>query len=259
MINIINYNSLVEFSKDLQSPVKKICQDYVTSDMRGESRERWTGTASFAEADNLLLNGDMVNAQKLVDAVTNCIYNGKRRAGLQPAVVGCVPCVPNAVRNLPLSMLQTSKRPSRPIIRLMINISTPHNTSANTITENAAKVLSAIKAVEAAGYSIELSVCCYTLHTPEYIFSRITAADAFTILVKKAGEHLDIARLAYILCNPSFLRRHSFRWFETHYTGRSKKVARCKGYSIAPPDAIDATTDNGTVEDIINKIKAKAK
>lgn len=261
MIKTTKYNTLSDFSEDLKLPIVPICQKWISSTGESSWDTKWRGTASFDEADRLMNDGDKKSAKKLVDAVTNCTYNGTRRAGLQPAVVGCVPCVPNAVRNIPLSMFRPSKRPAKPVLNLLLSVIAPHTVKAATITANAAKVLSAVRAIEAAGYSVSLSVCCFFADKYQAwheLQTNKTTCDGFMLNVKSAGEHLDVERLAYIICNPSFLRRHAFKWYETHYSGTSEEAVSHKGIVIVHPDAIDATKENGTVEEIIETIKQKA-
>ena len=61
--------------------------------------------------------------------------------------------------------------------------------------------------MEKAGYRAGLSV----------MFSATKGAERYNIIVKvkDPGQYMDLRKLAYILVNPSFLRRHCFRALET--------------------------------------------
>ena len=97
------------------------------------------------------------------------------------------------------------------VINIAYNCTTDGTVKGQTVAEESAKLLSIVSAAEKQGYRVGISVmvgaAVRTKSGKERIF--------LSVKVKDPGQYLDIRKLAYILVNPSFLRRHYFRLTET--------------------------------------------
>ena len=125
------------------------------------------------------------------------------------SVVGYAPNVPNYLRGVPVSMIGQNRVrvQSSKVVSIVYNFTVNCGVSEETIINESVKLLSVINSMEKAGYRAGLSV----------MFSATKGAERYNIIVKvkDPGQYMDLRKLAYILVNPSFLRRHCFRAMET--------------------------------------------
>ena len=173
----------------------------------------WTGTNDYSEATNLFMYGDKANADKLNIVLKKIKAQGKgneTRNNLYNSPCGFLPVVPKVLAGDPQNMLAIKKQTYRSskVINLVYSMSCAGNVSAEAILSNSVKLVEVICQLEKNGYRINL----YTGDNAE--LSR--AETAFIIKIKDAGKYLDTLKIAYPLVNPSFLRRHAFRWMETN-------------------------------------------
>ena len=96
---------------------------------------------------------------------------------------------------------------SSKVVSIVYNFTINCGVPEKTIISESVKLLSVIGSMEKAGYRAGLSV----------MFSATKDAERYNIIVKvkDPGQYMDLRKLAYILVNPSFLRRHCFRALET--------------------------------------------
>lgn len=206
------YNSLNQWRAELETaPTGPLFADPAKQDSHGtdDSTKRFTMTESYEAADDLLLKGDSDSAKMIVKFTASAkpVSNVLRRRPVT-AVVGCLPHVPNFVAGRPNSMISYSKQPKRErVITIVVNNSTPGSTKAETLAENSAKIVSAIKAIEANGTRVNLYL---------YIGGRSGDETAEALIkIKDSSKYLETEKLGYTLINPSMLRRHFFRFIET--------------------------------------------
>lgn len=172
-------------------------------------KKSFAGTESLEEAASLLRFGDLKNAERLVagvavpGAVTESI-----RARRVRCVAGSSVNVAAALSGRPKSMYKIvrSRVPAK-VLNLAYNQNIDYTVAASEIVTVAVRLANTILSIEKAGYQINLysAVCVH----------KGSEALGCFVRVKSAGQYLDVARLAYSLVNPSFLRRSVFRFIET--------------------------------------------
>ena len=251
---IQSYNNIQEFAEELKTAeTTKLfqCRPRLESQREGS---KFSGVDCYEAADRLLLDGDKKSTELLTDAVTTCEQTNTGRATYRAAVAGCCPIVPAAVMGLPLSMLQRAKRPTAPVIECKYNIVISYDVKPKEAAKEAAKFLSACKALQAAGYSVKIVLCAY------FFGDNRSNIDGVEITVKEAGEILNLNKLAYLLVNPAFFRRHCFRWIETHIKSgdRYYRTYGCTAYNYNSILSYESVR-RMNVTQIIDKLKKQAK
>lgn len=212
-IHTINTRKVMESFKDAQSSQTK---DY-----------QFTGTKDYQEANDLFLYGDKNNANKLNEALRKIKAQGKgneTRNKLYNNPCGFMPIVPKVLAGDPNNMLAIKKESYRStkVINIIYSMSCSGGVSADEILNNSAKLVEVICQLEKNGYRINL----YTGDNAR--FKHLGTHTAFIIKLKDSGKYLDPLKIAYPLVNPSFLRRHAFKWLETF-----PKFDSCGDYGCA--------------------------
>lgn len=180
-----------------------------SSEEESSRRTKWTTTASLAESIDLLKNGDLKNARRLVGgvAVPGAVTESIRARRVR-CVAGSSVNVAAALAGRPKSMYKLVRRsvPAK-VLNVCYNMNAPCVVSAEDLVRVSLLVANTVVSLERAGYQINLfaAVCLHEAAEAVGCFVR----------VKSAGQYLDVTRLAYCLVNPSFLRRSVFRFIET--------------------------------------------
>lgn len=174
----------------------------------------FTDTFSYEEANNLFMYGDKKNADKLNEALRKIKAQGKgneTRNKLYNSPCGFMPIVPKVFAGDPNNMLAIKKQAYRStkVINIIYSMSCSGGVPAVEILNNSAKLVEVICQLEKNGYRVNL----YAGDNAR--FNKLDTHTAFIIKLKDSGKYLDPLKIAYPLVNPSFLRRHSFKWMET--------------------------------------------
>lgn len=210
---IINqYNSVSEFINSINhAKNNKVFSDANLSSQTGDPD--FTTTANYQEADKLFKFGDAENMKKM--EASGLKINSKTLAGNQSrpqnynSVVGFCPNVPAYLMGLPCNMINQKRQifKSSKVITIIYNNSFPFYVSTSSIVEYNTALVNAILGIEAKGYRVNLFVTWASKEGKECAFPLIK--------VKDSGTKFDKLKLAYPLINPSFSRRHCFRYLET--------------------------------------------
>lgn len=182
--------------------------------------ENWYGTKSMEEALQIGREG-WREGRELVEKVRGYIQAQfpLRKEPIKYAVAGSTPNVPRAISGNPLNMraYDAARSKKRPIITLLASMSASCMVSKDTISNRAAAVAALIDRIEAAGFT------CEVISTAMVENGNFSAATS--IVVKKAGQPMDIGRLAFGLGHVSMFRRLCFAdW------GLSNECAALGGY-----------------------------
>lgn len=171
----------------------------------------FTGTVSYADANNRLLYGDRELMEKIyasgvyeTEAKINK-YTNKRQ--LTAAYVGFAPHVPNYVSGVPNNMIrQIATRVKQPILTIGYNTAVMGRVNADDIIKACAEMVSAIIILEAKGYRVNF-----------YTLDHDTTDDgtvSYAIRIKTSSQKMDVLKMAYPMAHPSMNRRHKFRFTE---------------------------------------------
>ena len=206
------FESVTEFIHTINT--RKVRESFENSQSSQTENYQFTGTEDYKEANDLFLYGDKNNANKLNEALRKIKAQGKgneTRNKLYNSPCGFMPIVPKVLAGDPNNMLAVKKESYRStkVINIIYSMSCSCDVSADEILNNSAKLVEVICQLEKNGYRINL----YTGDNAR--FKRLDTHTAFIVKLKDSGQYLDPLKIAYPLVNPSFLRRHAFKWLET--------------------------------------------
>ena len=187
----------------------------------------WTKTESFEEALDFFENGwyedfDKFLAQKKqIDKYFP--YIAKKNT-YHNYICGSVPNVFNAINNIPLSMrkIYKDKHPQN-IITINYNCGFPWSTTKEQIFTNGLLTLSLIDFFDSLGYRVDLRFYSISKTGNQILF--------IDIILRSSGEKVNLQKLYFPFCNPSFFRRIIFRVKETTQ-GLNREWSSFYGYSM---------------------------
>lgn len=193
-------------SRNINEKWKGLC----ISDMRGEHREKFTGTKSYEEARKLLLFGWEYGTEKIINEYNEHIYTIKKKRKNVYGVHGCQPCVPRFLNGLPDNMIRTETYNIKEKV-VVINKDIMYSCHVNTdrIMNESAKVLDLVSRIEASGVRVRLNVIAS--------FNKKRFGEEGTcvkVCTKKESQRLNIKQISFPLVHPSMLRRILFRYIE---------------------------------------------
>ena len=182
----------------------------VESSQRDETNGRaWSGTTTYKDAQDVLRIGYREPLEKMKKAILKI---GETDINARPRVkndfVGFAPNVPNALMNLPITMINRDKiAPKTKTIHLTYSFGAAAKTTTNDMIKGGINFISLVNSLEKQGYRVKIDV----------IFSSMTSktAAAVTITLKDYGQQTNLLKLAFPLVHPSMLRRFAFKWLET--------------------------------------------
>lgn len=197
VINSRKKNSIMEYEDSSQSGTKD-----------------FTGTESYDEAVKLIRTGyvDILkDVKEKLSEITR--QNKKYDSGFRPmpknSIIGYVPNVPNAIRNIPESMINTNIVPQkRKTLSIVYSIEGNCSEATEFFIKTGTILLAAINTIEKSGAQVKLSVAFMTASAED----EITCP---TVVIKNYGQRLDLQKVCFPLAHPSMLRRIGFKWLET--------------------------------------------
>lgn len=180
-------------------------------------RTTQTGTATFAEANNLLQNGDTKLSKMIFDmsikikAKSNTGYTRANSIANSPQ--GFTPNIGAYMTGHPNNMIsiRQSFKPMSKVINIVYNCSVSWMVKTNQMISAASKVACAISTLEAKGYRVNVYVGARNRSNER---NAPKPEANILIKIKDAGKPLDPLRIAYPLAHPSMLRRHIFAFLE---------------------------------------------
>lgn len=218
------FNSLHEFAAWINSaPVHK---SFIGNTASIDGTKNFCGTASYEEADNLMLNGWNNGAKEIKKSMLKIsTFEAKKDRHIKINYIGAVPCIPAYLSGSPAYMITIKKKQtSKPVITLFYNSSVSFSVDAKDITAAAAKLMQAIQEIETAGVGVTL--WCGSVRES----SRCSEKVANAVKIKDSREPFNLLNVAYPLTHPSFNRRHAFAFVER--CGGDSKTWRGYGYAV---------------------------
>lgn len=202
-----------------------------------KSHVEFTTTTCMESADYLFKYGDKSNYEKIKKVADKISVKGtgtRQKRRVKASMVGCVPHIGNYLAGDPNNMINIVKErvSSNKIVNILYNPTVSWCVSASDIIEAGVKVLSKIKAMESQGYRVNLytlGICANRSRT-EYV--------AWAIRIKASDQYTDALKLAYPLANPSFPRRHGFKFIETESRITDRYFTRGYGVPITNEDQV---------------------
>lgn len=174
--------------------------------------KRFTGTNNYSEALKLVEDGwpeGVMQLSRLVEQVEAVSAIGRcKTLDLQPA--GAFPLVPLFCSGETDYMINFGNQDfsQKPIVRIGIDNVYSAFTPQEQVMAYGAGMVGYIDELENSGVSCELtSIALFEADDNDYCAE---------MTIKRAGEPLDIDRLAFMIAHPSSLRRVNFRMLERH-------------------------------------------
>lgn len=218
------YESLKSFNDYLNNGT----QQPAFSDNSNRGSERFTGTASYEEAEQKMMQGDSDLQKKIEEAgvaqTRIKIQKQVQRRQTYSSVVGAIPNVPAYISGAPNSMIaQRMVKTKKKVLNIGYSMTAHGSTDKNDIIKASAKIVSAVLNIEATGARVNL----YTL----FCAKKKTYTIGLSLKVKDASRKIDTLRMSYPMAHSSFLRRQCFRWEEV-----TENIPECyaDGYGLVP-------------------------
>ena len=176
----------------------------------------WFGTDTYQAAKELLNYGDQYYYEKLIEEnkkiekkIQSFFSNISNQSVVINQPVGFVPHIPNAIQNLPNSMIDRVMQPKkRKTITIIYNDAINGGTDHKVIVQAGICLLNVINALEKQGITVRIYGT---------FFSSVCDSEATwgMLKLKDYNERLSLKKLAFPLVNPAMFRRIGFRWMET--------------------------------------------
>lgn len=178
---------------------------YHASQYRTDYDIDFQGVSTYEEAVDLFEHGysQEIEALNLPPA-----KNGARRPAFTASPIGFAPIVPNALKGLPNSMIDTRPRKSGArVVRLVVDVGRSGSVETYEIEEWGRQIVALCRGLEIGGQRVQIDVLasCSTY--------RGTIC-AFRLPIKRAQEPLDIKRICFPIVHPAFQRVFKFDWYD---------------------------------------------
>ena len=198
---------------DFSDHVKALHENGIEKDYSGSQKEKsksWDNNTDFETALDMGCNGGVwsegAKKIKAVELPDSSFTDDLQRSVINTAIVGCAPCVPNALAGVPDSMFEITEQPQKQrVIRFAVEVARPCDTVTTSIMNQGTALLSIIDALETSGVSVEL----WAVH-----HQQSGTKTRLEICVKRAGEFWSADTVAFALCHPAFFRRLGFMFVE---------------------------------------------
>jgi hypothetical protein len=182
----------------------------------------WSGTATYQDAENVMLNGYKDPLDRMKKAILKIGQQDQQaRPRTRNDFVGFAPNVPNYLSNLPINMINRDRiAPKINTIHLTYSICTASKTKPEDMIKGGINFISLVNSLEKQGYRVKIDV----------VFSTVSNGTTATVLftLKEYSQATNLLKLAFPLVHPAMLRRFAFKWLET--TPELKEHSFTHGY-----------------------------
>lgn len=175
----------------------------------------FTGTHSYKEAMELLQGGWTEEAKKLTQIMNTEVKTMQPQMQRKQvrSVAGGHALVAAYLNGAPNNMVMTKMEPKKQkVITVTKAIGYLAHVSKETIRSEAIKALKVVMKLEAQGYRVNMNVMSVSEDYSNAIYCKVR--------VKNAGEKLNISKVAFPMCHPSFFRRMVFKFREVFPNNR---------------------------------------
>lgn len=209
------FSSIGEFYSYIkETEVNETFKDVKLSSETGSYN--FTGTESYEEAENLLLNGCSKMAKKLNEAVEKAnMKMTKEERKMVYDICGYQASVPRYLQGVPTNMINTKvvvKKNKVITLNKMINYNC--GVSTETIIDESVRLVSVIRMIESSGTRVNLNLLNVSHGSTKIDGRKYEHYEVLKIRLKNSNQKLNISKLAFPLVHPSMLRRIIFRYFE---------------------------------------------
>lgn len=168
-----------------------------------EYYKKFSGTRSYAESEMLALNGCPSIAKKIIESSNLIKSSYMAKNVISYGVYGYAASVPRYVTGLPDSMICHKPQSRKQIIDMFCDIGFNYTYTADDIVNRCIYALSTVKKLDDNGIKCNVYVCANVSF--DRLDKKITSV--YITKIKGSFERLDIDKISYPMCHPSFLRR----------------------------------------------------
>lgn len=189
---------------------------YMVNDHESRTNSKdFSGTANWEEACQMLATGylDVIRKLKKNIAQQNKLNSKFVEEIDRPrpyiGVQGYCPCVPNAIRNIPQSMINIDRKPmKRKTLHILYSFGGSCMETTDWFINAGTALLSAVDIIEKGGIQTKIDLNFF----PSFEGDEMTFP---TICIKNYGERYSVQKISFPLVHPSIFRRIGFKWLET--------------------------------------------
>lgn len=205
-----HFDSIYEFSKALERPINAC---FIRNEASHSNDEEFTKTKSYAEADDFLKNGWDCGVREIERDIASNFSKAVQvmRNKSMKSVAGYAPCVPDAIRGIPKSMLSSRPakvRKNRSSVHIIFNNTAPVKVESDELMSSGLTVMKLAISLDRASIRTRIDV------VPKMSVKNQSCYGC-TVTIKDYRQPFNVSKIAYPLAHPSFFRRHGFRYLET--------------------------------------------
>ena len=190
---------------------------------RTDSNNYWYG-ASYEEAVEMLRFGwcDKEALSSITQKVSELSkMQETQKLSFKNDIVGYAPIVPLALKGVPQSMINTSRKPKKAkVIKIIVDIGLSSSVTVEEKLNWGAKLTSKIMSLEKQGFRVQIE--CIKTFTEDNWYSKVHVC---RVPVKSENQPFDIKRMMFPIAHPAMNRRIMFDWYE-----RLPDAQRLNGY-----------------------------
>lgn len=197
----------------------------------------WYCTCDYDDAKKLITFGYKEHLDKIKQQmrITSKKYNKFQVVNKNVPhsdIVGYIPHVPNAIQNIPNSMINVHKIPQKQKTMHIIYTNSGNCCERSDFFIDAGvAMLTAVNIIEANGIQVKLDLA--------FVAAEEHCEAAFpTVNLKNYGQRLDLLKICFPITHPSMLRRIGFKWIETNSFIHESSWNIGYGRSVTNPDDI---------------------
>lgn len=201
----------------------------------GSRRVDFTGTASWEEAHTLITEGwrdGMDKISKMSANIGTVVGMYIKKIETEYEVAGDFVDVGRFCSGEPECMVSFRedliRGPGSRIVKISVNVAMSRDVDKKYAFHRGAAVVALCDALEQAGMVAE--VWAVEVVDGDYGWKSI-----FSVPIKKAGERIELDRMAYVFAHASMLRRHFFAWQEGQASEYQKAFHIGRGYGYPKP------------------------
>lgn len=223
-----NFKSVYEFEQALaERPVNKV---YTSQDFTPASQEtgdsNWYQTSTYKEADELLIKGwnaKIDEVKRACEKFASTIAVKHRKVFID--YVGVMPCVPSAIKGYPKAMMNVTKKTTLEKQRtkhIIFDNTANSGTSGEQLLKAGITVLKLAMILDKSNVKTKIDMLPFTTYENDRFYG-------CSVTIKDYRQPFNYLKMAYPIANPSFFRRHGFRWLET-LENNEMSVSFSRGY-----------------------------
>jgi len=213
---------------------------------KNHGNESWAGTKTFGESLDLARKGwseGLETIKAMSEEIWKVVGQEIKKQTFQYDVCGDVVDVDRYLSGEPENMIQFTEEQAvghGKIIKIWVNTVASVGVTKETMFYRGAAVVALVDALEKLGFSCEVS----TIDAISERWSGDKNVLRYNVLLRGAGEALDLDRLAFALANASWLRRLIFSAMEQESPALRRMFGIGMGTYGNPEEARGATNDD---------------